>query len=131
MTLLKGKFFRWCAVGGVNLGINAGLTALLHEVAGMPEEGAYAVSLAVVFVLNFFTSRHYVFKSGDGDSGGQLLRFLAAALLFRGLEYLAFLLVHTVLGVYYLVAVIGVQVVSFVAKFFFYGKFVFVGRGKG
>jgi hypothetical protein len=55
----------------------------------------------------------------------QLLQTLAVSVTFRVGEYSAFLLAHTVLGVHYVAATVGVLVVSFGLKFFVYRQFVF------
>lgn len=127
MAGLKKSFVRYCIIGAVNIVINIGLTAFMHEVMDAPEELAYAVGLVTVFVLNYFLSRHFIYEASDGCPKQQFTRFLISSASFRCLEYMAFLLVHTVLDVYYLTAAIGVQLTSFVAKFFFYRAFVFVG----
>ncbi len=121
------SLLRYCLVGAGNFGLSLGLTAFLHEILGAPEELAFGVTLVTLFVINFFVSRHYVYQASDGSARRQFGRFLVSAASFRALEYGAFLLVHTVLGVYYLAAVVAVQVTSFFGKFLFYRAFVFVG----
>lgn len=122
------SFVRFCLMGGVNLGINMGLTAFLHEIMKASEELAFAVALATIFAINFFTSRHFVFESAaKGQPVHQLFRYLLSSATFRLLEYAGFLLLHSVLGVYYLAAGIAVHSVAFVGKFLFYRAFVFVG----
>lgn len=116
---------RYCLVGAANAVGGLTLTALLHEVAHAPEELAYAVALATLFVINFFVARHYVYEAADGGAKGQFTRFLASSASFRLLEYLGFLILHSWLGVHYLIAAPVVQVTSFVAKFLFYRAFVF------
>ncbi len=112
----------------VGFPLNIGLTIGLHELAGLAEEIAFCVSLAVVFVINFLVMRHYVYRAGDGHGGRQLAGFAATSLSFRAAEYAAFLLIHTRLGVAYVPAMVGILVVSFCAKYFVFGKLVFGSR---
>lgn len=121
------SFLRYCLMGVVNAGISIGLTALLHEVFHASEELAYAVTLATVFVINFFVSRHFIYDASGGSPTRQFTGFLFSSASFRLLEYASFLLLHSWLGLYYLAAVIIVQVSSFLGKFSFYRAFIFVG----
>jgi putative flippase GtrA len=107
-------------------GVLVGLTAALHEVAGFSEELAYGVSLAVVYVLSFTFMRSLVYRAGSGPIGEQAVRYVFSALGFRGLEYAAFLLAHTVLGYYYLWSIIAINMVSTIVKYFYYKKVVFI-----
>jgi hypothetical protein len=72
--------------------------------------------------------RHYVYKAADGAVQRQISLYLISSLSFRGLEYLSFLIVHTIFGVQYLVSIIAVLGGSFFAKFFWYRKFIFIRK---
>ncbi|MFC1572480.1 GtrA family protein [Candidatus Eisenbacteria bacterium] len=124
------RFFRFCVLTVISFSINLGLTALLHEVFAIDERVSFAIALVVVFVVNFLMQRYYVYRAAGGSARRQLVLYLLSSLGFRGSEYLAFLLVHSVLGVHYLISVVGVLGVSFMAKFFFYGTVVFRGESK-
>lgn len=115
-------------MSGVSFVVNLGLTHGLHEVLGASAELAFLISLATVMVMNFLACRYFIFDAREGDFRGQAVRFLMSALLFRGVEYLAFLVIHTWLGVHYLLAIAGVLGASFVTKFLFFGRFVFRSR---
>lgn len=123
----SSSFLRYCLMGVVNAGLGIGMTALLHEVLRASEELAYAVTLATVFVVNFFVSRHYIYDASGGSPVRQFTGFLFSSASFRLLEYASFLLLHSWLGLYYLAAVVVVQVTSFLGKFGFYRTFIFVG----
>jgi putative flippase GtrA len=119
------KVFRYLINTGLSFAVNLGLTALLHEAMGVREELAYAVALAVVFVMNFLMFRFYVFDGRSDQPGKQVGLFLGTSIVFRLVEYLGFLLVHSVLGVYYLLAIVLVQGSTFVIKYFVYGGWIF------
>ena len=110
---------------GVAFGANLGLTAFFHEIAGLRPEIAFALTLVLVLVLNFAQMRWFVWGDTDQPIARQFLLFASSSLGFRGLEYLAFLLLNSVLGVQYLIAVTGVLVVSFLSKFIYYRRLVF------
>jgi putative flippase GtrA len=105
--------------------VNLGLSALLHERLGWSEELAFLIAIAIVLLMNFLACRYLIFDAREGDIRQQAVRFLLSALGFRGAEYGCFLLIHSWLGVQYLVAITGILGVSFGAKFLFFGRFVF------
>ena len=125
MRRLARSFGRFGLLGLASFAINIGLTAGLHELAGLAEELAYAVALAVVLVTNFAACRLWVFPDATGGVLGQGLAFLASSAGFRGAEYAAFLLLHTLAGVQYLVTIVIVTGVSTLAKFVHYRFLVF------
>lgn len=121
---------RFGAAGGATFVINIALTAFLHQGLGVAAEIAFALSLGSILLISFFACRYVIFKTAsEGNVKSQALWYLVSTLGFRGAEYLAFLLVHTMLGVYYLVAILGILSVSFFAKFFCYHRMVFVTVG--
>ena len=123
-----GPLFRFLQMSGFSFLLNLGLTILLHEVFRLPTELAYAIALLNALVTNFLMMRWYVFSNSGQPLVRQASGFVAASMLFRGLEYLAFLLLHTILGVAYILAIVFVMGVAFVAKFFFYRQCVFGAR---
>ncbi|MCK5849855.1 MAG: GtrA family protein [Kiritimatiellae bacterium] len=111
--------------------VNVGTTVLLHERLKASAELAYAVALILVFVMNFLISRYIVFRAASGDATRQGLLFFVSSLSFRGVEYLLFLLIHTILDVWYVAAIICISIPMTLVKFVFHGKVVFVPKGKG
>jgi putative flippase GtrA len=124
----RRSLLRFAVFTVISAALNFGLTIGLHEWLGLPEEAAYAIGLAVVFIVNFLGLRYYAFPGRGGRVGTQFAVYAVSSAAFRGAEYLAFLLLHTVLGVHYVVAMIVIQTASFVTKFLYYGRFVFVRR---
>ena len=122
---------RYGTLGVVTLVTNVVLTAFLHEVLQIREEVAFAFGLAAVFIISFVGLRYVVFENAsDGDPKKQAVSYLFSSLGFRGTEFMGFLVLHTVLGIYYLVAIFGVLIVSFFAKYCYYRRAVFaVGQG--
>jgi putative flippase GtrA len=121
------RIVRFAALGAAGFVLNLVVTVSLHEWLGAPEELAFAVALAVVFVFSFLTSRHLIFAGAvDGDPKKQLLKFAVFSAGFRVSEYLGFLVLHTLLRLPYLPSIVAVLGVSFLTKFFTYSTVVFV-----
>jgi putative flippase GtrA len=116
---------RFTAATGLSFGVNLGLTAALHEWFGVAEETAFGVALAVVFLMNFAMLRWWIYGRRPGSLAWEFAGYSVSALAFRGAEYLAFLLVHTWLNVHYTAAILGIQAVSFVSKYVYYGAVIF------
>jgi putative flippase GtrA len=108
--------------------ITVGGTAFGHEIIGAPEEKAYAIALVVAFIVNFLAMRYYVYDGRRGNAIAQLSLCLASSLAFRGMEYGAFLVVHTWLKTPYALAIVAIQLCSWLVKFFYYRGIVFKSR---
>jgi putative flippase GtrA len=118
-----GEFLRYVAATLISVAITLGLPILLHEVFRVEERVAVGVALALAFVVNFITTRLYVFKSA-GNAKSELKRFIGVSLAFRLLEYGLFLLLFSLGIVYYLAQAI-ILVLSFIFKFITYRGFVY------
>jgi len=119
------RFFQFSCVSFVT---NFGLTVALHEWGQVPEEAAFAIALAVVFVMNFLFMRWYVYETKAGAIWQQFGLYVCSAVVFRATEYGAFLLWHTWYGSDYRLAVLGISVISSGVKFFYY-RLLFGWRG--
>ena len=122
------SFVRFASLGVLSYATNVGLTFVLHEWYALPAEAAFAAALVTVFCMNFLLMRYYVYPGLRGGLGRQLAQFGVTSALFRGGEYVAFLVLHSWLGTHYLPAIVAVTGAAFVAKFFYYRTAVFVGR---
>jgi putative flippase GtrA len=100
------------------------LPILFHEVFGVGKEVAVALALAIAFFVNFFTVRIVVFRSA-GSPTSEFIRYALTNAAFRISEFLAFFVLHTLLGIYYILVLVFVLGTSFIAKFVFYRFFVF------
>lgn len=114
------------ALGGVlSSAVVLGVSAFLREGGFVGERVAAGLGLATSLVVNFNVLRHFVFRGTQQPLVRQWFEFLASSGIFRGLEYLAFLLVMGVFHVQYLVALLGVLATSFGLKFLWYEGRVF------
>jgi putative flippase GtrA len=125
---ILSEFGRYLGVGALSYALSVSLSALQHEVLGVPQNVAVAVSLAVVLVTNFVLARVWIFRAA-GNASGQFARFVIAAAVMRGFEYVMFLVLAEF--AYYLVALTGSLVVSSALKFVVYRRLVFGVRLNG
>ncbi len=119
------RAIRFMILSGVSFLGNLGITHALTQHAAWPAELAFAASLVIIFFVNFACCRWFVFQANEQPIAKQLASFLTATTCFRGLEYVAFLGLHSLLGIHYLIATATVLIVGFAAKFLFYNRFVF------
>lgn len=128
---------RWAALlkfgaGGVlSASIALGVSALLHELASVREALAAAAGLVSALAVNFFALRYVVFSGTVVSVPRQLLGYLGSACVFRGLEYVGFLLLNGLVAVHYLVALTIVLGISFLLKFLVYDKWIFARSRQG
>lgn len=121
---------RYAALSVASGALNVGLTAACHHLAGLGEEASYAIALACVFAVNFAAMRQWVYRDTRHrhDAGAQLLKCALVSAGVRTAEWLAFVVLHTLLGMYYLVAIAAIMVGSFAMKFLLYDRLVFGER---
>ncbi len=128
----RGQIGRYLVMTGLSACLTMGLPVVLHEIFGLSEEASVAVALLTAFVVNFITLRRVVFRSA-GRPTAELLRFFWTGLAFRGGEYLAFLILLSLLRLHYVLALAIVLALSISLKFLCYRSFVFrsaeVGQG--
>jgi putative flippase GtrA len=119
---------RYVIWSGFATATNVGLSLGLHEWLDLPAELAFAIALALMLIINFCGLRYFVYRSRAVAMPAQFASYAMSAIGFRVSEYIAFLVVHTLLGCPYRLSVIGVLAVSFVGKYSFYKHVVFLRR---
>ena len=117
-SLANKNFSKYLYVGASSYLIVAIITTTLHEVLGVMESNSFATALVVVFVINFFVLRNYVFKS-ESNTSSAAIKFFISSLFFRGFEYILFIIILD-LGVYYMTSLTVSMVVSVISKYFVY-----------
>jgi putative flippase GtrA len=110
----------------ISASFTLGLPLLLHEIGGIEQKLAVAISQASALVLNFVMIRLFVFRSNNG-ARRDLAYYVGSAAAFRGLEYLLFLALLELAGLHYFPALLITLGVSTVVKFGWY-RFLFHGR---
>jgi len=116
--------FALSAVAGFGMGIFWAL--FFHEKVGWSEELAAALSILLVSIQNFLVFLGYVFKPDRRMQFKTLATGFALSVAgFRGVEYLIFLLLHTLMGFQYLVVLVVVRIGLMGVKFFFYRSTLF------
>jgi putative flippase GtrA len=124
---LRSEAGRFLGVGMLSYSLGLGLSALFREGLGLPAEYSVALTLAILFLINFWLSRRYVFRAG-GDARKQFALFVITASAMRGGEYAAFYLLFQFAHLHYLAALTSAMVISNGLKFFLYRALVFGRR---
>lgn len=106
--------------------VTLGVPLALHEGLGVPERQAVAFAFATAFILNFVTTRSFVFRRG-GNARNDLPRYVLTSLAFRLAEYGTFLLLFQMELVYYVAQIIVISL-SLVLKFLILKSFVYGRR---
>ena len=118
-----GQLLRFGMATGLSATISLGLPILLHEALHVEQKIAVAISQATVLLMNFITLRLFVFR-GSGSVRGDLMRYFGIAAVFSGIEYLSFLALFELAGLFYLTALVITLIVSTVIKFVLY-RYIF------
>jgi putative flippase GtrA len=113
------QMFRFALSTVASASATLGLPVVLHELAGVEPQVAVAISQCSVLVLNFVMIRGFVFRSRRTRSR-DLLYYGASAAVFRGLEYLLFLLLFEAARMYYVAALVCTLGASTILKFGWY-----------
>jgi putative flippase GtrA len=111
---------------GVSAAITIGLPALLHELLGLQQTVAVAISQSSALLVNFLMIRVFVFRSKRA-APRDLAYYVGSAAAFRGLEYLCFLALFELGHLYYLIALVLTLGTSTLIKFVWY-RFLFGER---
>ena len=123
---IAGEATRFIMVTGLSALFSLGLPVLLHELLHIDPKIAVAISQLSVLLMNFLTLRAFVFRS-SGSLRRDVVRYGASAVVFRGLEYLSFLLLFELAGLFYVTALVITLLASTVIKFIWY-RFLFGPR---
>jgi putative flippase GtrA len=111
---------------GVSAAITIGLPVFLHELFGIEQRTAVAISQSSALLINFLMIRVFVFRSRRA-APRDLAYYVGSAAAFRGLEYLCFLALFQLGHLYYLTALVLTLGVSTLIKFVWY-RFLFGER---
>lgn len=118
------------AAGVIALLANIAVTAMLREWVGLAVELAYAGGYTTVLIISFLLCRHAVFDAADGDLNRQFTVFVVSSVFFRGMEFAANVVCYKLFAIQYLWALVMIQSLSFVIKFFYYRAVVFSDDGR-
>ena len=122
------RFFRFGSGAAVSFSGTLTITYVTTEWLQFPEKLSFAISLFVIFFVNFSYLRWVVFRATETKWLSQLRNFFMASIGFRCAEYIAFLILLDIFHVHYLLSVASVLSVSFLIKFQIFDKHVFPTR---
>ncbi len=132
--MAAGKYIKFLAVGLPAFLLAVPLNYLLVEFAGFDKRLAYALVLCFQVSLNFVMCKLFVFENKVRRSlAAQFAGFFGGIIGFRVLDWLLYVFLVEVVGVYYLLVQIMNVLIFSVAKFLF-ARILFEGyaaRGSG
>lgn len=114
-----GQLMRFGLATGLSAIVSLGLPVMLHELLHVEQKVAVAISQASVLLVNFVTLRMFVFRS-SGSVRDDVFRYAASTVAFRALEYLSFLILFELAGLFYVTALVITLCTSTLIKFIWY-----------
>jgi putative flippase GtrA len=123
---IAGELVRFGVITSLSAIVSLGLPVVLHEFLQVSPKVAVGISQASVLLMNFLTLRFFVFRSSGGVRA-EMVRYAASAVAFRGLEYLSFLALFELAGMFYVTALVITLATSTIIKFVWY-RFLFGRR---
>jgi len=87
---LVGDGWRMAVMSLVSLALGYVLTIVLHQLAGLHVDLAYAIAVLTCSMVNFFGCRYWVFQGTRGGLLAEGGKFFSSILLFRAMEIFAF-----------------------------------------
>jgi len=116
------RYFVWSAI---SFALNFGLNVFLFECLGLNAPLSFVLAFCVIFVLNFFASKSWIFSDSTVPFGKQAKRFILSTVIFRFSEFVVFLLIYPALVETHKLAVLAVLSISFVLKYFVSRFYIF------
>ncbi|MAH25468.1 MAG: hypothetical protein CMI19_00695 [Opitutae bacterium] len=115
---------RFIVSSALSFCLNISITIFLCERMNFSERNAFATSLFIVFIINFFLMKYFTFRSNPASLSKQLINYTAFAIGFRFSEYFLFRIFYSCLCFDYRIVVVTVLSASTLLKFFTY-KYIF------
>lgn len=117
--------FRYVVAGGVSLTVSIIIATYLVEMRSISPRIAAAISFIIIFVINFFIARTWVFKAEGHSYTNQISRFFYVNICMRAVEYLLFLFLLTIFAFHYATCMVSALLISNMMKFLLYKELVF------
>ncbi|MBN2618555.1 MAG: GtrA family protein [Spirochaetales bacterium] len=111
--------------------LKVALSSLFNVVLDFNYNIAYALTLSLVILYNFFYNVFVTFKVRGGLKG-RFVRYVSFVIIFNGLDYLLVLLLNNILNLFQL-SIFIVTGCLMIVKFFVFNKWVFhdqIGKNK-
>ena len=100
-----------------------------HEGFGLSEKTSALISIVLVASQNFVAFRYYVYRPREGQNNKRMLsRYILSVFVFRGLEYVGFVLLIDFFHVQYILALVSLRFVLMLMKFVVYRTTIFTER---
>lgn len=123
---LVGQTVRFGITTGLSALLSLGVPILLHEIFLVDERVAVGIGFVAAFIANTVLVPRFVFRSKQGWRRESAI-YVVSSLIFRAIEYAAFLALFDLIEVDYRISVILVLAISSLSKFFYY-RFMFAPK---
>jgi len=123
----RKRLQKFLIASSATFSLNVGLTFLFVDVCGLMEPAGFALTLTIVFFVNFASLRYYVYGENkiSGQLKAQLRQCLIVAISFRIAEWVLFTVAVEGFAANYIVTVVLVQIISAIFKFAVYDQWIF------
>jgi putative flippase GtrA len=122
---LLQSLLRFAVTGGLSVGVDVAVLALLHSAAGVDLVLAASLGYLASLVVNYSLNHAWVFQS-SGDHGRRLLKYGSLVVLNYALT-IGVVSGLVRVGVYYLLAKLVVVVINAILNFTLFRSWVFSG----
>jgi putative flippase GtrA len=121
---------RYFLLGGVSFGLGILLSWNFHENLQLSQPVSVAITLVILFILNFFMARSLIFRNPHNILE-QVIKFTMISLSTRATDYILFLILFYVFNIHYLFSyMISVAAIYF-PKYLLYKNVVFKSNKSG
>ena len=121
----NGKYIRFIILGGFTYVLTFLQTTIYIEFLLLSKPIAYGITQIIIFILNLFWLRNWVFASVEASIFRQGVKFFFAVMFFRFIDWCTFNLIITIFVMPLHIAIFISMATVFPFKYFIYGKKIY------
>ena len=131
-TLLSVKFQKFILLGGFTWLFACAQMYLYTQVMNIGGAPGYAITLAIIVLLNFILNRYWIFYSVTENQFTQGAKYVIATFIFRFLSWCLFVMFNNYMGILYYISIFLSMLFVLPLKYLAYKIIVFkVSKGSG
>ena len=111
------KFLVYGLGGGITLAMKVILTFILVSVFLIDYKVSYIIILILILTFSFYYNFYLTFNNKKNKLS-KFKRYSISTIFFYLLDYILVLLFTEVIGLYYIISIIGINIFLFIIKFF-------------
>jgi len=124
-TFFSIKFIKFMFAGGLSYLCAFSQMYVYTQVFNIQNALAYAVTQALLIIMNFFIARQWIFFSLEENAFKQGMKYIAALFAFRFTDWCLFLFFNNYFGIRYYFSIILAMAIVFPLKFLVYKTRIF------